>query len=185
MAENFILTFTNGVAPAEDIKYGSYTLSVGTVNGYADATIDPSTLTVDDSTPTSLPITLTATGSATVTITDSDGNPVTSGVTFERYVSLSDPTGYTPVAGVIDDSQAASGIYTINYLPYVETTGIDVYFKVSAPDSKTTDFTINMDEQNVTGLTLVLENEVSIEATLEDAKFSGFPLDGTITGTAL
>ncbi len=183
MAQVFTLNFTDGTAPATEIEFGSYTVAQSSVTGYSTATIIPATLTVDSTTASALPITLTADGQATVTITDSFDNPITTGVTFERYVSLSDLTGYTPVAGVIDITQAASGIYTINYLPYVDTTGINVYFKVSAPNATTTDFTIPMTQQTVTGLTLQLPTAVSVDSTLQDTMYTGFPLDGTVTGT--
>ena len=183
MAQSFTLNFTEGIAPATSVEYGTYNITKGTVTGYANAGLNTTTLTVNSSTSTDLLLALTADGSASVTITDSSGTPITTGVTFERYINLTDETGYTPVAGVIDDTGSATGLYKINFLPYVTSTGYDVFFKVSAPDVDTTNFTVSMDQKDVTGLTLTMNNAKSMNSTLQDAKFTGFPLDGSINGT--
>lgn len=182
MAQSFTLNFTDGIAPATSVEYGTYNITKGTISGYADATLNTTTLTVNSSTSTDLPLTLTADGSATVTITNSSGSPITTGVTFERYVSLLDQTGYTPVSGVIDSTSSATGLYKINFLPYITTAGYDVYFKVSAPGVDTTNFTILMNQKNVTGLTLTMNNAILMNSTLQDAKFTGFPLEGSVNG---
>ena len=182
MAKSFTLNFTAGAALPTSVEYGTYDITKGTISGYSDATLNTTTLTVDSSTSTALPLTLTADGSAEVTITNSSGSPITTGVTFERYVSLSDQTGYAPVSGVIDSTSSATGLYKINFLPYITTAGYNVYFKVSAPDVDTTNLTILMNQKNVTGLTLTMNNAILINSTLQDAKFTDFPLDGIVNG---
>lgn len=185
MARNFSIEFTNGVASDQVIEYGSYNLSIDNVSGYANASITPSSIDIDSAT-AALDISLTADGSATLTVKGNSGDPVTSltADNFKRYVNLSDETGYAPASDAIDLTDAATGVYIVKFLPYIDTTGIDVFFKISGADFETQDVTISMVSQDVS-LDVTIQNDVTVNASLVDDKYSRFPLDGTIEGTTV
>lgn len=185
MAQNFSIAFTNGVASDQTIEYGSYNLEINNVAGYANAVIAPATIDIDSETAT-LDISLTADGSATLTIEDSSGDLITdlTAANFERYVDLADETGYAPASDAIDITNAATGIYIIKFLPYTIGTGVNVFFKISGDGFTTQNITLNMDAKDV-ATDVTIKNDVTVKASLSDAKFSKFPLDGTIEGTVI
>lgn len=183
MAKNFSINFVNGEASNENIEYGSYTLDINNVAGYSVAAITPSTITVDSETAT-LDIELTADGAATLTITDSDSEPITNltSANFKRYVALADETGYDPSADAVDITNAATGVYVLKFLPYIIGSDHEVYFKISGDDFTTKEVTLFMNAATIAeNITLV--NQVTVTPTLVDAKYSSFPLDGSIDGT--
>lgn len=174
-----IITITNGTGTMELIN-DTYT-ATAEVNGYDNATIDPSTITTVEGTDT-YNFTIAATGTLTLHVTEdgtSTGTPIV-GATFIRTDSLGNE--YGPL--ITTDS---SGNAVFNNVPYAATEAPIIYYKQTASDG---DHEFDNTVQNTTlatqTATVEIQNSVGALRTinLTDANYSNLPIDaGTLTLT--
>jgi len=174
-----IVNIVNGVGTAELIND---TFSVtASVNGYNNASIDPSSVTVEEGTNT-YSFTVAATGTLTLNVTDdgtASGNPIV-GATFVR----TDSTGNEYGNAVTSD---ASGNAVFNNVPFDETNAPTIYFKQTASDGDHEfDTTVQSTTMTTSTSTLQIENPNGALRTinLTDVNYQNLPIDSaTLTFT--
>lgn len=177
MAKQYTVNITNGVGTAE-ILSGTYNVTAN-VPGYENTSISPKSLTVT-STENEYNLTIAATGSLTLHVTDTgttSGNPIV-GATFYRTDSLGNTYGDV----ITTDS---NGIATFQNVPYAETGAPTIYFKQTGSDS-THDFDQTVKNTRLTTQTATLEIENPTLTTktfnLTDANYTGLVIgSGTLT----
>lgn len=174
-----IVNIVNGTGTSELIN-DTFTVTAE-VNGYNNASIDPSSVTVVEGTNT-YSFTVEATGTLTLNVTDdgtASGNPIV-GATFIR----TDSTGNEYGSVVTSD---ASGNAVFNNVPYGESNAPIIYFKQTASDG---DHEFSSAVQNTTMTTststVQIENAAGATRTinLTDANYQNLPIDtATLTFT--
>ena len=170
---------TNGVGSI-DLINGSYNVAAD-VNGYDNASIDPTSVTVDAAT-TSYSFTISATGTLTLHVTEdgtSTGSPVV-GATFIR----TDAEGNEYGSVITTDS---TGNAVFNNVPYDATNAPAVYYKQTASDG---DHEFDNAVQSTTLITQTSTIEVinqpgaSRTINLTDANYENLPIESaTLTLT--
>lgn len=168
---------TNGVGSI-DLINGSYNVTAD-VNGYDNATIDPTSVTVDAAT-TSYSFTISATGTLTLHVTEdgtSAGTPIV-GATFIR----TDAEGNEYGTAITTDS---TGNAIFNNVPYDTTNAPAVYYKQTASDGDH-EFDNTVQSTILTTQTSTVEviNQPGATRTinLTDANYDNLPI-GTATLT--
>lgn len=168
---------TNGVGSV-DLINGSYSV-VADVNGYDNASIDPTSVTVDAAT-TSYSFTISATGTLTLHVTEdgtSAGNPII-GATFIRTDSEGNEYG----TAITTDS---TGNAVFNNVPYDTTNAPAVYYKQTESDGDHEfDNTVQSTTLTTQASTVEVINQPGATRTinLTDANYENLPI-GTATLT--
>lgn len=174
-----IIDITNGTG-SSDLINGTYTVT-SSVTGYDNTTINPSTITVDEST-NEYSFTISATGTLTLHVTEdgtSTGTPIV-GATFIRTDSLGNEYG-----NVITTDATGNAIF--NNVPYADANAPIIYFKQTASDG---DHEFDSSIQNTTmtqsTFTLEIQNVKGALRTinLTDANYNNLKIDsGSLTLT--
>ena len=171
-----IVTITNGTGTT-DLINGNYNVTAN-VNGYDNSTIDPSSITVDEST-NSYAFTIAATGTLTLHVTDSGtttGNPIV-GATFVR----TDENGTEYGTSITTDS---NGDAIFNNVPFAATDAPLIYYKQTSSDGDH-EFSTSVQSTSMTTdtATIQIQNEIGATRTinLTDANYQSLPITGTLT----
>lgn len=176
MAKSVIIT--NGTGTTNLIN-GTFGVTAS-VNGYDSASINPSSVTVEESTNT-YSFTISATGTLTLHVTEEgtvSGTPVV-GATFVRTDSTGTEYG-TPV------TSDAEGNAVFNNVPFDETNAPTIYFKQTASDGEHEfDSSVQSTTMTTSTSTLEIQNTVGALRTinLTDANYENLPIDGSMTFT--
>jgi len=174
-----IVNITNGTGQTELIN-DTYTVTAE-VTGYDNASLTPSSITVDAATDT-YAFTISATGTLTLHVTDTGttaGTPIV-GATFIR----TDSTG-TEYGSVITTDTEGNAVF--NNVPFAETGAPLVYYKQTASDGDH-EFDSTVQSTSLTTQTETIEITNAPGATrtinLTDANYDNLPIDsGSITLT--
>ena len=174
-----IVTITNGTGQTELIN-DTYTVTAE-VTGYDNASLTPSSITVDAATNT-YAFTISATGTLTLHVTDTgttEGTPIV-GATFIR----TDSTG-TEYGSVITTDTEGNAVF--NNVPFADTNAPLVYYKQTASDGDH-EFDSTVQSTSLTTQTETIEITNAPGATrtinLTDANYDNLPIDsGSITLT--
>lgn len=174
-----IIDITNGTG-SSDLINGTYTVT-SSVTGYDNTTINPSTITVDEST-NEYSFTISATGTLTLHVTEdgtSTGTPVV-GATFIRTDSLGNEYG-----NIITTDATGNAIF--NNVPYADANAPIIYFKQTASDGDHEfDTTIQNTTMTQSTFTLEIQNVKGALRTinLTDANYNNLKIDsGSLTLT--
>ena len=174
-----IVTITNGTGQTELIN-DTYTVTAE-VTGYDNASLTPSSITVDAATDT-YAFTISATGTLTLHVTDTGttaGTPIV-GATFIR----TDSTG-TEYGSVITTDTEGNAVF--NNVPFADTNAPLIYYKQTASDGDH-EFDSTVQSTSLTTQTETIEITNAPGATrtinLTDANYDNLPIDsGSITLT--
>lgn len=174
-----IVNITNGTGQTELIN-DTYTVTAE-VTGYDNASLTPSSITVDAATDT-YAFTISATGTLTLHVTDTGttaGTPIV-GATFIR----TDSTG-TEYGSVITTDTEGNAVF--NNVPFAETGAPLIYYKQTASDGDH-EFDSTVQSTSLTTQTETIEITNAPGATrtinLTDANYDNLPIDsGSITLT--
>ncbi len=174
-----IVTITNGTGQTELIN-DTYT-ATAEVTGYDNASLTPSSITVDAATNT-YAFTISATGTLTLHVTDTGttaGTPIV-GATFIR----TDSTG-TEYGSVITTDTEGNAVF--NNVPFADTGAPLVYYKQTASDGDHEfDSTVQSTSLATQTETIEIINTPGATRTinLTDANYDNLPIDsGSITLT--
>ena len=174
-----VITITNGSGSAELIN-DTYAVTAS-VNGYNDASVDPSSINVVEGT-NSYALTIAATGTLTLHVSEdgtAQGTPVV-GATFVRTDSNGNEYG-TPV---VSD---ASGNAVFDNVPFAATNAPVIYYKQTASDGDH-EFDSSVANTTLTSDTGTVEVTNPVGATrtiaLTDTNYANLPIgSGTLTFT--
>ena len=172
-----IITITNGTGSA-DVINGSYTVTAD-VTGYDNASINPSSIVVSESTNT-YAFSIAATGTLTLHVSEdgtSSGTPIV-GATFVR----TDASGTEYGSAITTDT---NGDAVFNNVPFAASDAPAIYYKQTASDG-------NHEFDNTVQSTTMTENTQTVEIinalgatrtfNLTDANYENLPVDsGTLT----
>ena len=179
------ITITNGSGSANLIN-GTYDVAAS-VNGYDNASINPASITVDQTSNTfsftiAASFTISANGTLTLHVSEdgtSTGTPIV-GATFVR----TDSSGTEYGSLITSDS---SGNAVFNNVPYAATNAPTIYYKQTASDG---DHEFDPTVQSVTMTTQTqteeIQNTIGALRTinLTDANYTNLPIDtGNLTLT--
>lgn len=174
-----IVNIVNGTGTTELIN-DTFTVTAE-VNGYNNASIDPSSVTIEEGTNT-YSFTVAATGTLTLHVTEDgtqEGTPIV-GATFIR----TDSTGNEYGSVVTSD---ASGNAVFDNVPYAESNAPTIYFKQTASDGDHEfDNSVQSTTMTTSTSTVQIENEAGATRTinLTDANYQNLPIDSaTLTFT--
>ena len=167
-----IVTITNGSGSAELIN-DTYTVSAE-VNGYDNASLDPSSVVVDAST-TTYAFTIAANGTLTLHVTE-DGTSTGTAVVGATFVRT-DSTGTEYGTPVVSD---ANGDAVFNNVPYDATSAPTIYFKQTASDGDH-EFDANVQNTTMTSntATVQIQNAPGAVRTinLTDENYANLPIE--------
>ena len=174
-----IVDITNGTGQTELIN-DTYTVTAE-VTGYDNASLTPSSITVDEATNT-YAFTISATGTLTLHVTDTGttaGTPIV-GATFIR----TDSTG-TEYGNVITTDTEGNAVF--NNVPFAETGAPLIYYKQTASDGDH-EFDSTVQSTSLTTQTETIEIINTPGATrtinLTDANYENLPIEaGSLTLT--
>ena len=174
-----IVTITNGTGQTELIN-DTYTVTAE-VTGYDNASLTPSSITVDEATNT-YAFTISGTGTLTLHVTDTGttaGTPIV-GATFIR----TDSTG-TEYGNVITTDTNGDAVF--NNVPFAETGAPLIYYKQTASDGDH-EFDSTVQSTSLTTQTETIEIINTPGATrtinLTDANYENLPIEtGSLTLT--
>ena len=165
---------------AERLINGVYTVTAD-VTGYDNSTINPSSITVDQTTNT-YAFSISATGTLTLHVTEdgtSSGTAVV-GATFVRC----DSTGTEYGTPVVSDS---NGDCVFNNVPYAASNAPVIYYKQTASDGEHEfDNTLKNITMTTSEDTVEIENILGAERTINlfDANYQNLPIEsGSLTFT--
>lgn len=171
------VTITNGTGSLA-LDTGTYSVT-SNVPGYSDATINPDSVTITDQTST-YAFTIAATGTLTLHVTEdgtSSGTPII-GATFIR----TSQDGSTTYGSVITTDSNGDAIF--ENVPFIDTTGIDFYYKQTASDGNHSFVdTVQTTSLTTSTTTLQVENPVfnTYNFTLNDSNYNMPIASGTLT----
>ena len=167
-----IVTITNGTGQTELIN-DTYTVTAE-VTGYDNASLTPSSITVDEATNT-YAFTISATGTLTLHVTDTgttSGTPIV-GATFIR----TDSAG-TEYGNVITTDTEGNAVF--NNVPFAETGAPLIYYKQTASDGDH-EFDSTVQSTSLTTQTETIEIINTPGATrtinLTDANYENLPVE--------
>ncbi len=175
---NYNVTITDGQG-SQAVQNGTYDVSA-VVTGYDTSTLEPKTFTADGTASTTA-FTIAANGTLTFIVNETGaagGTPITAG-----EIVMTDETGNTQYGQPV--TIGADGNAVFNNVPY-DTTGYTLYFKqLSSDDTHNIESNVIMVNMTSQTQTEYIENTAAaVETfTLEDANYTGLPVDGTLNLT--
>ena len=177
---NYNVQITDG-SGSSAMKSGNYSVTV-TANGYDATTLSPTSYTAGATAGTGN-FTVSADGTLTLVFNETGaegGTPITSG-----SVVMTDSTGATEYGSEITIS--ATGEAVFNNVPYVATTGYQLYFvqKTTDDNHNLYEGVISVNMESATQTAYVLNSPIAAQTfTLTDANYAGLPVaDATLTFT--
>lgn len=170
MARKYDVTITNGTG-SESVLNGKYNATV-TATGYDASTLLPTSIDVVDGVET-YAFTIESTGTLTLKVVEETTLTPIEGATFYRC----DKDGNTYGSAIITN---ASGIATMEKVPYSETSAPNVYYKQTTSDS-THNFdptlkTITLDAQTKE-VQITNTKALAKTFTLKDKNYEGLPVE--------
>ena len=172
---NYNVTITNGTG-SQAMNLGEYSVSAVYAPGYDMSSLNPTSYTATDSSPTGA-FTLSANGTLTIVFNETGeegGTPITSGT-----VVMTDSTGETQYGSVVNID--AQGTATFNNVPYGSAqAGYTLYFKQLTSDEDhniyQSVFAVGMGAQTQTEYIINTPKAILQNITLTDANYTGLPV---------